>query len=125
MTIFQSRVKLISISSAALIAASTSSFAQYASSRYQLDVLYRDPKIGLICAGPLGPGPCAAVLEYLAGHSPPSVLPPLPPVASNPGQLLGGPNSEFNNPSQIWGGGSHSLVEEHPWGFCAPPCLKK
>src|SRR5437879_539522 len=43
-----------------------------------LQVLWVDPVQGPICAGPLGPGPCPMVAQWLATHGPNSVGVPLP-----------------------------------------------
>jgi len=68
-----------------------------------------DPVLGPICAGPLGPGPCAQVQQYILnqhaqmqGQVQPVL--PLPRLGQNHNQITGGPNSEFNNPGQIFGG---------------------
>jgi len=92
----------------------------------QLVIIGVDPTLGPICLGPLGPGPCEAIQQYLASKA-----------------LVGGPNSVVRNPSQIWGDnnsafnnpnlllpnlnirGERKLVEEKPWGFCPPPCARK
>jgi hypothetical protein len=56
------------------ISAAVLAFAQ------QLQVIGNDPVAGPICAGPLGPGPCAAVQQYILNQQqgqpgPPRVLP--------------------------------------------------
>lgn len=43
-----------------------------------LQVLWVDPAQGPICAGPLGPGPCQAVAQWIAAHGGQSVGIPLP-----------------------------------------------
>jgi hypothetical protein len=88
-----------------------------------------------ICTGPLGPGPCALVLEYMrqqmgaqapitapGGSAAPGQSQPPNSFQRNPGQIFGGPNSVFNNPGQILGGGGSRIVEQKPWGFCQPNC---
>jgi hypothetical protein len=60
----------------------------------QLQILWIDPAQGPICAGPVGPGPCALVAQYIQTHGPqavgvrlnnqlPNVL-PLPPAGEMP-----------------------------------------
>lgn len=52
-----------------------------------LQVIGQDPRFGPICAGPLGPGPCADVARYIAmqrGLPPPGAPVPLPPPGFPP-----------------------------------------
>ncbi|MBP2302452.1 hypothetical protein [Azospirillum picis] len=48
-----------------------------------LMVLWVDPVAGPICAGPLGPGPCAVVAQWLATHPPPPMMAE-PQMGGNP-----------------------------------------
>ncbi len=55
-----------------------------------------DPQFGPICAGPMGPGPCAQVQAWIqsqgGGIAPPPVLPPLQQIGSGPnGPICAGP----------------------------------
>jgi hypothetical protein len=55
-----------------------------------LPVIGNDPRFGPICAGPLGPGPCADVARYIAmqrGLPPPGMAMPLPPPGVRPAPL--------------------------------------
>jgi hypothetical protein len=56
-----------------------------------LQVLFVDPQQGPICAGPLGPGPCAMVAQWIATHGQIAPLPnqfpntmPIPPGGAAP-----------------------------------------
>lgn len=112
---------------AAVVAAPPSS-AQNIQLPYNIQVLRNDAQAGLICTGPLGPGPCARIIQWLAERIPTQVPQETEQsLFDNPGQMLGGPNSVINNPGQIFNGGESpdanpSLVEQKPWGFCPPPC---
>ncbi|MGY3426348.1 hypothetical protein ACVWZW_006852 [Bradyrhizobium sp. F1.13.4] len=72
-----------------VISAAASAFAQ------QLQVIGNDPVAGPLCAGPLGPGPCAAVQQYILNQQqgqqpgPPRVR----PMPGAPGPGSGTPNS--------------------------------
>jgi hypothetical protein len=44
---------------------------------------------GPICSGPLGPGPCAAVLQYMQQHPPAGAPPAVLPFPGGPPQMIG------------------------------------
>jgi hypothetical protein len=68
-----------------LLSSSSSASAQ------GLAVLWIDPVQGPICAGPLGPGPCAAVAQWITNHPPlPQVGLPRPPNLPSVYQAPGG-----------------------------------
>ena len=55
-----------------------------------LPIIGHDPRFGPICAGPLGPGPCADVARYIAmqrGLPPPGMPVPLPPIGVPPAPI--------------------------------------
>ena len=70
-----------------MLVASQSTVAQ------PMQVIGNDPRFGPICAGPLGPGPCADVARYLAMQQqrlpPPGAPLPLPPPGMPPVQQIG------------------------------------
>jgi hypothetical protein len=74
-----------------LVLATITALLTGADSRAQpLTVIGHDPRFGSICAGPLGPGPCADVARFLAMQQrfpspdvilpPPLLVPGLPPL---------------------------------------------
>jgi hypothetical protein len=69
--------------------ASTSSAQGLPPSPQRLPILWYDPVQGPICAGPLGPGPCALVAQWIVAHQgrPPVGTPrpgPFPPTYPSP-----------------------------------------
>lgn len=59
-----------------------------------LVILRVDPVLGPICAGPLGPGPCAQVQQWILTHQVPGGLPPSFPGPGGPVPL---PGPNFSN----------------------------
>ena len=60
----------------ALTAWRQSAFAQNAPPPAYPDQIGIQPGVGPICPGPLGPGPCAAVHQYILTHPPVTASPP-------------------------------------------------
>jgi hypothetical protein len=79
-----------------------------------LQVIGKTPEGVLVCQGPLGPGPCDLIRQWMMTHSGVSTPAPVPQpnfpaigggnnsIFNNPGQLLGGSNSILNNPGQVF-----------------------
>ncbi len=74
---------------AAVIAISWTISAPVLASAQPLQVIGNHPVAGPICAGPLGPGPCAAVQQYILNHS--QQQPSAPRVLPMPGAPGAGP----------------------------------
>lgn len=51
-------------------------------------VLWYDPQLGPMCSGPLGPGPCAAVQQYMQQQMPQHL---------QPGTIIGNVQNDVSN----------------------------
>lgn len=83
-------MKLFAMCVSFLFALTTFGYSQ------SLQILWVDPMAGPICAGPLGPGPCAQIQQYLQqqGQTAPQLtLPPLQQIGFDPvvGPICAGP----------------------------------
>ena len=73
--------------------------ASLVSSAQPIPIIGNDPVLGPICQGPLGPGPCALVAQYIARQGlPPPLPPPLPGPGVPPNGFVPGP---FPQPQPI------------------------
>src|SRR5579871_294918 len=63
-----------------------------------LQILWYDPARGPICAGPLGPGPCALVAQWIANHQP---APHFGPLGAAPAVPLPQSNGSIPVPSEM------------------------